>query len=236
MRDRRRPVQQINPRAIRKRNTVSPTERRVAHIPGDRVHTTTGFRIEGYKGAFETFVEALAPFAATDWLRQTDPTQVRVVRILEGEGVYLEKDEDGEITEHTLVVGTELVIDTTLPFSILTVSGSQLDLMVMQTAGYEESLEVVEHVGAVGDVANLVTAYKPDTPVQAPRRASNSRASEQLQELRQAQHFVRNLRAREQRELPGLGPIKPQAGLLAAGDAGVNPRPTGGQFDPNTAG
>lgn len=218
----------INPQTIKKHSDIVRENTAATIVVGNRTPTSTGFRVTGYSSkSFETLYENMLPGSSTHTLVST---KTRVLRIIGGAGFLLTETSDGEVAQHRIIPGEEIVLVPKVAYRITTTSNAGLELAITQSAGYEKSLKVVREDGALVDTPDSslhsLSRQEAVTRLERPRRRG-SRAAEQQLAL---------ANGTPQQTPAATATKKADASLSGTAVTGVNPRPSMGRFSEDGAG
>ena len=142
---RKQPRRRPDPTKIKKSSRIRRQHDNAIKVVGERVKTTTGYKIPGYAGKkIETSYEVLLSGASTDLL--CHPTKDRIMRVLDGNGYAVVEQEDGALKQYKLTPGDEVVFQAKRPYRIAT-GGLDLIVLFSQESKYDARLEVTEEQG-----------------------------------------------------------------------------------------
>lgn len=183
-------------------------------VPDEREPTTTGVRAAGYAGKhFETVYEALVAGSSGPLYSQTAKTKVRVIRAISGTGFVLHGPEDN-LQLQQLAPGEELVLDGVCQHKIIATGKSDFHVLLIQSAKYEKTLEVVEKEQPPTEIPEAL--LRPTPPV---RRTRSSKVVAQMEKMEQN---------RQDNAIQAQVAAVPRSPDVF--QAGVNPRPSMGNF------
>jgi len=175
----------VNPRALPK---VSRSRRKYqdsVEVAGNRERTNQGYRIAGTTCAdYETFFEYVSEGQVTDKVVSKD--KIRTYRIMSGQGfAILEKN--GVQKSVVLVAGQELTVEAGIAHQLITTSTNELEIVVIQSSKYEDSITVLEKSSTTAQLAaKLMKSTSNEEAVQKTVnsvRRSRSKAAEQQAQL-----------------------------------------------------
>lgn len=225
---------QINPQTIKKHSDLVSAASHNVFVRGDREKTPTGYRVTGFRGkSFETQYEVMLPGTSTDLVRHEKKD--RTVRILSGDG-FIITGQGNESKIKRLMPGDEICLERGTPYRITTAAKIPVEMVVCQQAKYELNLEVLEEVGAAKEVpAEMLEEPSVNVRLASAgrdfeNRRRGSRAIEQSIEAANSRPTGQTISSQSQ--LTGPVQLPESAGVAA----GVNVRPSGGNFDPSGAG
>lgn len=235
--DLKRRNKKVSPRNLKKHSDIMSQYNSNLKIPGNRVTTETGYRVEGFKGkSFEVFYEVMLKGTATDFLYHEKKD--RTLWFISGDGfVSVDDKENGQIVRR-IVPGDCVGLPRGTKYQISTTSNSQLEFFAAQSVKYEAALQTAEQTGS----------YKKATEEDL-REPS---MSERLGESPAPSRRPRTSKAAQQQILKSRGKKSPQVeakeNFVVREDAGSsdprqfafqqgkNAQPTGGKFDDEGAG
>ena len=218
----------INPQTIKKHSDIVRENMAATIVVGNRTPTSTGFRITGYSSkSFETLYENMLPGSSTHTLVAT---KTRVLRIINGTGFLLTENDSGDVHQHKIIPGEEIVLAPKVAFRITTTSNSGLEMFITQNAGYEKGLKVVREDGALvttpDSALNSVSRQEAVTRLERPTRRGSRAAEQQLAKANGTTQLTPAATATK----------KADASLSGTAVTGVNPRPSMGRFSEEGAG
>lgn len=131
-------MRQIDVRKTRKRSDYLPEKpvQDTAVAVGERTKTAYGYRVDGFSGKFETFVDVFMPGACTPTRKHA--TKSCVVRCLSGTGRIRVEDNLLQLSE-----GVEQVVPAGTAFRIESAPHDKLEIFVVQEAKFDARVEVL---------------------------------------------------------------------------------------------
>lgn len=221
--------QQVDPKKLRKHSAIVKHEAEfdAFTVPGERVRTDTGFKVEGTVcDDFETYYEYLAEGQLS--ARYLHATKTRSFRVLAGQGVLVVyKDDDSRAL--ALVSGTEITAVPGIAYEVRSSPNTTLELFVTQSAKYDDDLQVVKEYNLVPAVLtdeqlrpiSREEALRNNLPITSTRRPRSLQKAAQQQTAKAAE--------------AGRLVSAPEPAGGAAGPV-INVRPSMGNFDLEGAG
>lgn len=216
----------IDPKNIKKRSQIVKDSGYYSPVVRNGMApTTTGFIKEGFSDTkFEVSHEIMNSGTVSALVKH--PAKTRTIQVISGPGIAFVEEEDGSFKELRIHAGDSVVFEPGKAYKISTTGRYPLEFVSVQHAKYSARMETLEEAF----VSNIFTEVPHEVQQREPRRRrGESKAVQQLEQQRQqrGQPQVTKEPAKEPAQAPET---------RAAAVVGVNPRPSMGNFDAESAG
>ena len=223
---------QVDPKRFKKRSDVIRQQEAASAdkllVKGDREPTSTGYKVPGFAGEFETYFEVMLPKTSTNLVQH--PGKSRVYRVVGGGGLILKQETVGEGEEEQtnsstaqLGPGDEVVVGPKTVYRLMA-ANLGIELFVVQEKKYEARLKTVAETEVTADVPQeLLVAPSEEEILRGTRVAQGSferRGSKAVmqQQVKKIGKVVQQNQEKKHEEMP------------AAAGTSLNARPTMGNF------